>query len=130
MSASVITPSFGPVYPILRMYDLEATRRFYVEYLGCVVDWQAGGGDAPIYLQVSRGDLVLHLSSHHNDGTPGSVILIEIDDVDRLHHELARRDYPFGNPGVEEGPGDGRQLELIDPASNRLRFYERPRPVA
>lgn len=130
MTASVITPSFGPVYPVLRMYDLEATRRFYIDYLGCVIDWQAGGGDAPVYLQVSRGDLVLHLSSHSDDGTPGGVVLVETDDVHRLHDELGRRGYPFINPAVEPGPGDGEQLQLIDPASNRLRFYERPRPAA
>jgi ribosomal-protein-alanine N-acetyltransferase len=130
MTASLITPRFGPVYPVLRMYDLDSTRRFYLDYLGCVIDWQGGGGDAPVYLQVSRGDLVLHLSSHHDDGTPGSAVLVEIDDVERLHDELGRRDYPFQNPALEPGPGEGRQLQLIDPASNRLRFYERPRPVA
>jgi hypothetical protein len=41
------------------------------------VDWQEGEGDQPIYLQVSRGDLVLHLSSHHGDGTPGTAVFIE-----------------------------------------------------
>lgn len=31
---------------------------------------------------------------------------------------------PFLNPVVEPGPGAGRELQLIDPASDRLRFYE------
>src|SRR3712207_7141963 len=47
--------------------------------------------DRPVYLQVSRGDLVLHLSSHHDDGTPGSVVLVETRGVDALHAELRDR---------------------------------------
>jgi extradiol dioxygenase family protein len=118
--------SISPAVPILRMFDLPATKRFYIEYLGCTLDWEDGDGDRPVYMQVSRGDLVLHLSSHHDDGTPGSAVLIETRDVDALHAELAKRDYPFLNPGVGPGPGECREMQLIDPASNRLRFYERP----
>ena len=60
------------VVPILRMYDVAATIRFYIDYLGCSLDWQSGEGDRPIYLQVSRDDMRLHLSSHHDGGTPGT----------------------------------------------------------
>lgn len=81
--------TFGPVVPILRMHDVTAAKRFYVDYLGCAIDWQDGEGDQPVYLQVSRGSLVLHLSSHHDDGTPGSAVLIETDGIDALHAELA-----------------------------------------
>lgn len=119
--------SLGPVVPILRMFDVDTAGRFYVDYLGCAVDWEDGTGDRPIYLQVSRGPLVLHLSSNHDDGTPGSAVLIEIAGIDALHAELAAKQYPFLNPGIEEGPADGREMQLIDPSSNRLRFYERRR---
>jgi hypothetical protein len=110
--------------PILRMYDVPATIRFYVDYLGCSLDWQAGEGDRPVYLQVSRDDMRLHLSSHHDDGTPGTAVLVEVRNIDALHAELHRRGYPFLNPGIGTGPGDAREMQLIDPASNRIRFYE------
>jgi catechol 2,3-dioxygenase-like lactoylglutathione lyase family enzyme len=110
--------------PILRMFDVAATLRFYLEYLGCALDWQDGEGDRPTYLQVSRDGLRLHLSSHHDDGTPGTAVLVEVTDVAALHAELRGRGYPFLNPGIEPGPGGGREMQLIDPASNRLRFYE------
>jgi ribosomal-protein-alanine N-acetyltransferase len=116
--------TFGPVIPILRMYDVAATLRFYCEYLGCTLDWQDGEGDGPVYLQVSRGALVLHLSSHVDDGTPGTAVLIETQGVEELHTDLHGRDYPFLNPGIEPH-GRGREMTLIDPASNRLRFFER-----
>jgi catechol 2,3-dioxygenase-like lactoylglutathione lyase family enzyme len=112
------------VVPILRMYDVAASIRFYVDYLGCTLDWQDGDGDRPVYLQVSRGALVLHLSSHHDDGTPGTAVLVTLRDVGALHAELRTRGYPYLNPGVEPGPAGGREMALIDPASNRLRFFE------
>jgi len=96
-----------------------------VEYLGCTLNWQDGEGDRPVYMQVSRGDLVLQLSSHHDDGTPRGAVLVATG-VDALHAELRERGYPFLNPGVGPGPGGDREMQLIDPASNRLRFYERP----
>ena len=117
--------TFTPAVPILRMHDVDAARRFYVDYLGCSVDWQDGEGDHPVYMQVSRGALVLHLSSHHGDGTPGAAVFIEIRGLDDLHAELAGTGYPFLDPGIENGPADGRTMELIDPSSNRLRFFQR-----
>lgn len=50
--------------------------------------------------------------------------ILRMFDVDPLHAELRGRQYPFLNPGVEPGPGGGREMVLIDPASNCLRFYE------
>ena len=116
--------TFGPVVPILRMYDLRRTLDFYVGYLGCAVDWQDGDGEAPTYLQVSRGDLVLHLSSHHDDGTPGSAVLVETRGVADLHAELHATGYRHMLPGLEPH-GRGLEVTVIDPASNRLRFFER-----
>jgi len=116
--------TFSRVVPILRMFDLATTQRFYCDYLGCRVDWQEGEGDGPIYLQVSRGELVLQLSSHHGDGTPGSAVLIYMEDIEELHRELHDKDYPFYNPGLEPF-GTARTVTVEDPASNILRFYER-----
>lgn len=110
--------------PILRMHDLAVTKRFYLEYLGCTLDWQDGDGDRPIYMQVSRDGLRLHLSSHHDDGTPGTAVLVVTSGVAELHAELAGKNYPYLNPGLGPGPAGGLELQLIDPASNRLRFYE------
>lgn len=117
--------TFSAAIPILRMHDVAATKRFYLEYLGCTLDAQDGGDDRPSYMKVSRGELRLHLSSHHDDGTPGTAVLVVTSGLADLHAELAAKDYPYLNPGLEPGPaGGGLQLQLIDPASNRLRFYE------
>src|SRR6202035_721405 len=113
--------------PILRMHDVAVTKGFYLDYLGCTLDAQDGEGDGPVFMKVSRGGLRIHLSSHHDDGTPGTVVLVVTSGVADLHAELVAKDYPFLNPGLEPGPGGGGlELQLIDPASNRLRFYEPP----
>lgn len=113
-----------PPIPILRMFDVDATKRFYVDYLGCELDWEEGGLNFPAFMQVSRGPLVLNLSSHHGDGTPGSVVLVFVDDIEALHGELSGKRYPFMSPGIEPH-GVGRELRLIDPASNQIRFFQR-----
>ena len=46
-----------PPVPILRMYDVDATKRFYVDDLGFNLHWQEGEGDQPVYIRVSRGPI-------------------------------------------------------------------------
>ena len=115
---------FSRVVPVLRMFDLPTTTSFYCDYLGCGIDWQEGDGAGPTYLQVSRDDLVLQLSSHHGDGTPGTAVTIYTQDLPALHAELHAKPYPFYSPGIEPH-GVGRMMALQDPASNLLRFFER-----
>ena len=115
------------ITPVLRIFDVPLARSFYVDYLGCSLDWQDGDEAAgPVYLQVSRGPFVLHLSTHHGDGTPGGVVLIEVRGIKELLSELHSKGYAFMNPGLDEGPGEHMvSTELIDPFGNLIRFFER-----
>jgi hypothetical protein len=68
-----MTIQFVSVVPILRIFDIAKADEFYQGFLGFKVDWDHRFDDnAPLYRQVSRGDLVLHLSEHHGDGCPGA----------------------------------------------------------
>ena len=117
------------VVPVLRIFDLARARDFYLGYLGLSVDWEHRfDGEGPVYVQVSRGDLVLHLSEHHGDGTPGHVVYIAATGVRELQQELQAKDYPYLNPGIGPSPGeegDGACMTLLDPFGNMLRFDER-----
>src|SRR3954462_13984010 len=93
--------AFTRVVPVLRMSDVAATKRFYCDYLGCSVDWQEGAGDRPVYLQVSRGELVLQLSSHHGGGTRGTAVVISPDGLAEVLRELHETGYPSLFPGIE-----------------------------
>lgn len=124
----MVTFSAGRVVPILRIFDVTRAREFYVDYLGCTVDWShTTGENGPTYTQVSRDGLVLHLSEHHGDGSPGVGVWVEATGVRDLHAELGAKDYPFLNPGLEPSPGseDGVSLVLLDPFGNRLVLDER-----
>ena len=119
--------TFTRVVPILRIFDLDKARQFYVDYLGFTVDWEHRSSEsAPLYLQVSRGLLVLHLSEHHGDGTPGSAVYVETRDVRTFHAEL-RSNLPVPEPGhrgrrdrdVHDHAGSLRQHLALQRATER-----------
>ena len=118
--------TFNRVVPILRIFDIEKAREFYVDYLGFHVDWEHRfRDDAPLYMQVSRGELAFHLSEHHGDGTPGSAVYVETDGVRAYHAELQEKGYRYLNPGVRADE-IGTCMTLLDPFGNTLRFNEPP----
>ena len=111
--------------PILRSFDETKAREFYVGYAGFVVDWEHRFEPGmPLYMQVSRGDLVLHVSEHHGDATPGSCVFIEMSGLRAFHAELQAKDYPNLRPGLENLPW-GLSMSLTDPFGNKLRFNDR-----
>src|SRR3990170_5303884 len=86
--------------PILRIFDVDRAREFYVGWLGFHVDWEHRfDDDAPLYMQVSRDGLVLHLSEHSGDGTPGSVVYVGAHGVAELHREITAKRYKYLRPG-------------------------------
>jgi hypothetical protein len=100
---------FGPVIPVLRIFDVAKAREFYTDFLGFTIDWEHTFDDhAPVYLQASRDGALLHLSEHHGDASPGATVRILVTDVMRLHRELHEREYRYARPGVETCPGVSR----------------------
>jgi hypothetical protein len=118
--------TFDQTIPILRIFDVGKAREFYVDYLGFAVDWEHRFEPTlPVYMQVSRAGLVVHLSEHHGDGTPGTVIYVKTRGLREYHAELSSKGYNYLRPGVEQDEL-GLNLSLIDPFGNRLRFNEPP----
>ena len=112
--------------PILRIFDESKAREFYLDFLGMSVDWEHRfEPDTPIYIQVSRGELVFHLSEHSGDGTPGTKLFVNIDELDQFHSEITSKGYKYNRPGIERAPWGDRYTEVIDPFSNRIIFNER-----
>lgn len=112
--------------PILRSFDEAKAREFYVDFLGFAVDWvHRFEPDAPLYMQVSRDGIVLHVSEHHGDATPGSHVRVEIKGLGTYHAELAAKRYKNNRPGLERPPWGGLEMTVTDPANNRITFAER-----
>ena len=116
---------FRSVIPIFRIYLLDKAREFYVDFLGCTIDWEHRfAADAPVYMRVSRGGLVLHLSEHHGDGTPGSVAYVITHGVKALHRELNDKNYRHNRPGLQQQDWGMTELAVTDPFNNRITFAE------
>lgn len=125
-----MTITFRRVVPILRIFDVAKAREFYVDYLGFTVDWEHRFSEtAPLYLQVSKEALTLHLSEHHGDGTPGTAVYVKTQGVRSYHAQLHSKDYPYLKPGVNTDE-IGTCLTVIDPFGNTLRFNGPPPATA
>jgi catechol 2,3-dioxygenase-like lactoylglutathione lyase family enzyme len=119
-------PTFRAI-PILRIFDLAKAKEFYVDFLGFRIDWEHRFEDgAPVYLQIARGALVLHLSEHHGDCCPGAAVYVPTSGLDDFHREITAKGYRFMRPGIERTPWGSRLMAVTDPFNNRLRFDEKP----
>lgn len=111
--------------PLLRIFDEQKAREFYLGFLGMRVDWEHRFEDgAPLYLQVSRDELVLHLSEHSGDCTPGAKVFVNTTVLDPLYLELAAKRYRYNRPAITVAPWGSRILEVVDPFANKLLFNE------
>jgi uncharacterized glyoxalase superfamily protein PhnB len=116
--------TFHAPVPILRMFDEAKAQEFYVGFLGFTVDWQHRFEPGlPLYMQLSRGGCVLHLSEHHGDGTPGSAIRIRVDELEAYHQELTQKQYKYYRPGLQDQEWGTREMSVQDGFGNRLTFY-------
>lgn len=111
--------------PIFRIFDYPKALEFYVDWLGFTVDWEHRYDEnAPVYLRVSRGDLVLHLSEHHGDCTPGAKAFVEFAGLREYHAELIGKQYNYNCPGLEDAFWGALTMEVVDPFGNKLLFSE------
>lgn len=111
--------------PLLRIFDLAKAEEFYIDWLGFRSDWQHRfDADFPQYWQISKDNLVLHLTEHHGDCCPGAKVFVECDGLRTYHAELLAKNYRFNRPGLETAPWNALTMEVIDPFGNRMLFSE------
>ena len=111
--------------PVIRIFDVDKAKEFYIKFLGMTLDWEHRfEADFPVYMQVSKGNLVFHLSEHSGDCTPGSKVFVRVNELDVLFGEIASRPYKYNKPAIEKAPWGGRCFTVIDPFSNKILFSE------
>ncbi|MGA9334067.1 MAG: glyoxalase superfamily protein [Rudaea sp.] len=114
--------SFGKATPILRIFDEEKAREFYIDFLGFNVVFEHRFEDGlPVYMGIEKDGCVLHLSGHHGDACPGSAVRIETDELDAYQKQLLDKRYKNARPGIQEQPW-ARDMCIADPFGNRLIF--------
>jgi len=114
--------------PVLRMFDVAKAREFYIDYLGFKAEFEHRFHDnAPLFMGVSRDGIILYLSEHHGDGSPGVHVIVETTGVDDLFEELKAKHYRYMNPSIQDQEWGTRELGVVDPAGNKIYFSERKR---
>jgi uncharacterized glyoxalase superfamily protein PhnB len=117
--------TFTQVIPILRIFDIAKADEFYLGFLGFSVDFDHRFEPSfPLYRQVSRGSLLLHLSEHHGDGSPGVQIRVMMQGIEAFHREISAKGYRYMRPGLERMPWGTLETGVTDPFGNRIRFCE------
>jgi catechol 2,3-dioxygenase-like lactoylglutathione lyase family enzyme len=118
---------FRAPVPILRMFDVPKAKDFYVGFLGFAVDWEhTFEPDTPVYMQISRGGCRIHLSEHHGDGTPGTIIKVEMPvdgELEAYQAALRASGYKYYRPSWQDQEWGAREMTVQDPFGNRVVFY-------
>lgn len=110
--------------PVFRVFDQTLSQQFYLDYLGFTNDWEhKPHPNAPLYMQVSRGQLKIHLSEHFGDASPAATAFVPMHGITEFHKELVSKANPNCNPKIEKVSW-GKSMQLTDPFGNRLRFTE------
>jgi predicted lactoylglutathione lyase len=109
------------VTPILRVEDLEASRHYYMQKLGFVLDWDADG-----MISVSRDNESIMLCEREQ-GQPGTWLWIGVDDVDALFAEFSAKGAHIRSP--PKNFSWAYEFAVEDPDGHVLRFGSEPKPT-
>ena len=115
------------VTPIFRIADYQQAVAFYIDWLGFRIDWEDRPANGPLYMQVSRGSIVLHLAAHEAErDSCGSMAIAEVNGLFVLHRNLLQRNPPCPPPHLERTTWSDKvmQTQVTDPFGNRLVFVE------
>ncbi|CAH0272782.1 glyoxalase superfamily protein [Chryseobacterium sp. WG14] len=113
------------VIPILRIFDYQKTLEFYIGWMGFEIVWEHHFEEnTPVYMEVKKDNIILHLSEHHGDGTPGTNVFIWGEGVPEYHKELLGKNYKYNRPGLEKTFYNAISFTVNDPFGNKIIFNE------
>ena len=99
---------------------------FYIDWLGFDIVWEhLFEENTPVYVEITRGNVTLHLSEHHGDGTPGTHVFIWCEGLKEFHEELINKKYKYNRPGFEETFYGSWSVTVNDPFNNKISFNEK-----
>lgn len=114
------------VTPIFRIFDYQQALDFYIDWLGFRIDWEERSEQEPLYMQVSRGGIVLHLTNYPKESCTGAKAIAEINGLIAYHYLLTKKDSAFPSPALEKTIWSDKvmQIQVNDPFGNSLVFAE------
>ena len=108
---------FRQVVPILNVKDVAASIRYY-EKLGFTESWT--WEEPPTFGGVQQDGFEVHFCKD-GQGSPGTWMAIWVDDVDRLHEDLATAGVDIRERPTTFAWGV-REMNVADPDGHRIRF--------
>jgi hypothetical protein len=114
--------------PVFQILDYAVALDFYVEWLGFRIDWAQQPVKPYAYVQVSRGDVVLHLSTNPDDCQPGSRVRALTWGLLSYYNQLLSKDQAYHSPTLLPASWSERvmEMEVFDPFGNCIVFCEAP----
>ena len=110
--------------PTFRILNYNEAVEFYVDFLGFTIDWEHRFGPSePVYMQISRNNLTLHLSENKRFQME-IIIFVETEGIEAFHRELVERNTAKSIPEVSKTDWQTLQMEIEDPFGNLLRFNQ------
>jgi uncharacterized glyoxalase superfamily protein PhnB len=114
------------VIPVLRIFDVAKAKEFYIDWLEFKIDWEhTFEENTPVYMQVSKGNVVFHLSEHYGDGTPGAGVFIWCTGLEAYQKMLLQKGYKYFRPGLETTFYNSLCMSVLDPFGNKISFNEK-----
>lgn len=114
------------VIPMLRIFDKKKVEEFYVDWLGFTIEWEHRFEEkAPLYMEITRPGIKIHLTEHHGDCTPGGKVFIVCSGLREFHQHVLNKNYPYNRPGIEMASWGSLCMTVIDPFGNQLLFTEK-----
>lgn len=91
------------VIPILRIFDYSKAIEFYIDWLGFTIEWEhTFEENTPVYMEIAKDGIVLHLSEHHGDATSGARVFVWCTGLKAYHETLIEKKYRNNRPGLED----------------------------
>lgn len=114
------------VIPQLRMLKATESQPFYEQGMGFSVDWRHQFEPGfPLFLQLTRAGQTIFLTEHAGDCLPGGAAYFKVPDVDEVFRDFRSRGIVHVAAPADT-PWGTREMALLDPAGNRLRFATHP----
>jgi hypothetical protein len=121
-----MTPRFTRTIPVLRIFDSAKAKEFYIGFLGFKIDFEHRfEPDLPLFMQISLGEIILYLSEHHGDCSPGGKVVIETTGLAAYRDDLMAKKYGYARPGLVQQPWGAATMTIADPFFNHIEFSER-----
>jgi hypothetical protein len=110
--------------PTCRITNYALAKAFYIDFLGFSIDWEHRfDNDKPVYMQISRQGLVIHLTENARFPT-GVIVFVETIGLESFYQSLMMTENRYKHFGIQKTAWGTKQMEIADPFGNLFRFNE------